>query len=209
MGRKAKIDKNMILEAAFELLDEGGIENVAIKSIAAKLNCSTQPISWHFGSMVELKKELFDYAGMKMFESLDKKMEGRAATEAFFISGIHYISIACDHPQVFRFLSVDNTEKTIGIKDEDKPSIFTGTFDEGAVKILSKQYNIPEQTIIQTVRDVVIYTHGLAVLMMFDNYKMPKEKACHMVYDMGVKLLKDIGISADYTFDSDTIANFC
>ena len=59
MGRKAKIDKQMILEAAYELLDEGGIEAVAIKSIAAKLNCSTQPVSWHFGSMTELKKALY------------------------------------------------------------------------------------------------------------------------------------------------------
>ena len=56
MGRKTKITKEMILDAAYELLDEAGIGAVAIKSIAARLGCSTQPVSWHFGSMTELKR---------------------------------------------------------------------------------------------------------------------------------------------------------
>ena len=45
----------MVLQAAFELLDESGTGAVAIKNIAAKLGCSTQPVSWIFGSMTELK----------------------------------------------------------------------------------------------------------------------------------------------------------
>ena len=61
MGRKTKITREMILEAAYELLDESGIGGVAIKQIAAKLGCSTQPVSWQFGSMSELKKELYSY----------------------------------------------------------------------------------------------------------------------------------------------------
>ena len=59
MGRKTQITREMILNAAYELLDEAGIGAVAIKLIAERLGCSTQPISWHFGSMTELKKELF------------------------------------------------------------------------------------------------------------------------------------------------------
>ena len=38
------------------------------------------------------------------------------------------------------------------------------------------------------------YAHGLAVMMMYDSYRLSKEKACKMVYDMGVKLLRTIGI---------------
>ena len=61
MGRKAQITKEMVLEAAYELLDKGGIGAVGIKSIASKLGCSTQPVSWLFGSMTDLKKELYFY----------------------------------------------------------------------------------------------------------------------------------------------------
>lgn len=194
MGRKAKIDKQMILEAAYELLDEGGIEAVAIKSIAAKLNCSTQPVSWHFGSMTELKKELYYYAADKLYAELPAKMAGKPAFEAFFISGVHYISGACDHPNVFRFINVDNPEKTIGESITGNSSIFMQQFDREAVKLIAAEYEIPEDELNKAVRDVVIYTHGLAVMMIFDNFKMPKEEALRMVYEVGVKIMGSIGI---------------
>ena len=194
MGRKAKIDKQMILEAAYELLDEGGIEAVAIKSIAAKLNCSTQPVSWHFGSMTELKKELYHYAADKLYAELPAKMAGKPAFEAFFISGVHYISGACDHPNVFRFINVDNPEKTIGESITGNSSIFMQQFDREAVKLIAAEYEIPEDELNKAVRDVVIYTHGLAVMMIFDNFKMPKEEALRMVYEVGVKIMGSIGI---------------
>ena len=194
MGRKAKIDKQMILEAAYELLDEGGIEAVAIKSIAAKLNCSTQPVSWHFGSMTELKKELYYYAGSKLYEELPAKMAGKPAFEAFFISGVHYISCACDHPNVFRFINVDSTEKTIGESIYGNTSIFSHQFDKESAKMIAQEYDISEDVLNKAVRDVVIYTHGLAVMMIFDNFRMPKDEACRMMYDLGVKIMGSIGI---------------
>lgn len=41
MGRKTQITREMILNAAYELLDEAGIGSVAIKLIAKRLGCST------------------------------------------------------------------------------------------------------------------------------------------------------------------------
>ncbi len=194
MGRKAKIDKHMILEAAYELLDEGGIEAVAIKSIAAKLNCSTQPVSWHFGSMTELKKALYFYAAEKSFGELPSKMEGKPAFEAFFISGVHYLSFACDHPNVFRFINIDSTEKTIGERITGSGSIFENQFDKDSYEIIAREYDIPEENLRRAVRDVVIYTHGLAAMMLFDDFKLPKEQALKMVYNMGVQIMGAVGI---------------
>ena len=194
MGRKAKISKEMILEAAFELLDESGLSAVAIKNIATKLECSTQPISWQFGSMAELKKELFMYSAMRMWGGLEAKMEGKDAVDAFFISGVHYISIACDHPNVFRFLNIDDPVQTIGEEVLGDSSIFTQQMNASSVEALAKQYKIPKKKIGDVVQNMVIYTHGLSVMMMWDNYRLPKEKACRMIFDMGIRLLSEIGI---------------
>lgn len=194
MGRKAKIDKQMILEAAYELLDEGGIEAVAIKSIAAKLNCSTQPVSWHFGSMTELKKALYFYATEKSFSELPSKMENKPAFEAFFISGVHYLSLACEHPNVFRFINIDSTEKTIGERITGPGSIFENQFDKESYEIIAREYDVSEEKLRSAVRDVVIYTHGLAAMMLFDDFKLPKEQALKMVYNMGVQIMGAVGI---------------
>ncbi|MCR5687882.1 MAG: TetR family transcriptional regulator [Lachnospiraceae bacterium] len=194
MGRKTKITKEMILQAAYELLDESGIGAVAIKSIALKLGCSTQPVSWQFGSMTELKKELFGYAAMKLYGSLEDEMRDRDAIEAFFISGKHYLSGACDHPHVFRFVNVDDTKETIGERILGEKSIFDIQFDEEAYKMLTAQYDISAEAIGRAVRDIVIYTHGLAVMMIFDSHRLPKDAAYRMMYDVGVMMLSSIGI---------------
>ena len=197
MGRKVQITREMILQAAYEILDESGIGAVGIKAIAGRLGCSTQPVSWHFGSMNDLKKELFRYAGEKLYEALPQQMNGKKAIEAFFASGVYYISLACDHPNVFRFINVDNPMDTIGESVNGEGSIFSPQSDAEAANLLADEYDISPEIIDGTVRDIVIYTHGLAVMMMYDSYRLPKEEACKMVYDMGMKLLHMIGIEPD------------
>lgn len=195
MGRKTKISREMILETAYEILDESGSGAVAIKTIAARLECSTQPISWHFGSMTELRKELLFYASDKLWGNTAEELEGKSAVDAFFATGVKYITIACDHPNVFRFISVDDPIQTVGVDVTGDSSIFTLQMDRIAAEMLIKEYkDLDPAKIGEAVQNTVIYTHGLAVLMMWDNFRMPKETACKMVYDMGVRLLADAGI---------------
>ena len=207
MGRKTKITKEMILDAAYELLDSSGIGSVGIKQIAAKLGCSTQPVSWQFGSMTEMKKELYLYAAEKMYSGLEKEMQGREAIEAFFLSGLRYLSIACDHPQVFRFLNVDDTLDTIGERPYGEESIFSYQFDEEAVKILAARYDVSLELLSEMVRDTVIYTHGLALMMLFDGRKLPKKEACRMMYNVAMKLSGELGITPESDFE--TLAEIC
>ena len=194
MGRKTQITREMILEAAFGLLDESGIGAVGIKSIAERLNCSTQPISWQFGSMAELKKELYFYAGAKMWGSIESEMADKDAVEAFFVTGVHYISVACDHPNVFRFIHMEDLTSILGEQEMSNASIFTKQFDQVAVDHLASEYKVPKRKIGAAVQDAVIYTHGLAAMMISDNFRLDKKDACKMVFNMGIKLLNDIGI---------------
>lgn len=200
MGRKTQITREMILEAAFEILDESGIGSVAIKNIAARLNCSTQPVSWQFGSMQELKKELFWYSARKFSADMERLMKGRPAIEAFFVTGMNYISIACDHPNVFRFVNVDDPMDSIGERLNGDTSIFAMQFDEVSAGLLAKEYGMTEETASEIIRDTVLYTHGLAVMMMYDNYRLPKETACEMIYRVGERFMKAQGydINVDY-----------
>ncbi len=184
----------MVLEAAYELLEEKGIGAVGIKPIAAKLGCSTQPVSWIFGSMTELKKELFFYAGHKLYDSMQEVLQIEDPIEAFYASGVQYISGAMEHPNVFRFVNVDDPELTIGERVYGENTIFDLQFNKYAAEVLTEKYDISPEKIGETVRDVVIYTHGLVMMMMFDSFKLPKEEACRMMLSVGEKLLQEIGI---------------
>ena len=125
-------------------------------------------------------------------------MSDKDAIEAFFLSGKHYLSCACDHPNVFRFINVDDTADTIGEQIYADGSIFDIQFDKESVALLCGQYDVSPEAIGKAVRDAVIYTHGLAVMMIFDSYRLSKDDACKMMLDMGAMLLENIGIKTDW-----------
>jgi AcrR family transcriptional regulator len=62
MPPKAGITKDMIFNAAFKLVREQGLEILTARSIAQKLNCSTQPIYSLYENMEEIKEAVFSHA---------------------------------------------------------------------------------------------------------------------------------------------------
>lgn len=50
-----KISREEIIEAAVDVLREGGVDSINARSVAKKLGCSTQPIYLSFQNMEELK----------------------------------------------------------------------------------------------------------------------------------------------------------
>ena len=52
---KQRITKEMVVNAAFELARQGGMEQVIVKSIAQKIGCSVQPIYSYCNNMDGLR----------------------------------------------------------------------------------------------------------------------------------------------------------
>ena len=57
-----KVSKEKIIDAAVEVLRDGGFSAINARSVAKKLGCSTQPIYLSFQSMDELKAALTEWA---------------------------------------------------------------------------------------------------------------------------------------------------
>ena len=55
-----KISRDRILDAAVQVLRDGGFSAINARSVARKLGCSTQPIYLSFRNMDELKAALTD-----------------------------------------------------------------------------------------------------------------------------------------------------
>ena len=55
MPAKAKVTKEMIVDAAFAIAREAGVENINARTVSKRLRCSTQPVMYHFATMEELK----------------------------------------------------------------------------------------------------------------------------------------------------------
>lgn len=57
---KQRITKEMVVNAAFEIAENGGMEQVTVKSIADKIGCSVQPIYSYCKNMDGLRQDVID-----------------------------------------------------------------------------------------------------------------------------------------------------
>lgn len=98
---KAKITKEMVIEAAFEITRTMGAENVNARTVSEKLGCSTQPVMYHFARIEEMKRAVYEKADRFHTEYL---MDIKPDDGVMLSIGLNYIRFAVREPNLFRFL---------------------------------------------------------------------------------------------------------
>ena len=102
MPAKAKVTKEMIVDAAFAVAREMGAENINARTVSERLNCSTQPVMYHFSTIEELKRTVYAKADIYHSEYLmNMKKPPKGAALGI---GMNYIRFAIEEPHLFRFL---------------------------------------------------------------------------------------------------------
>lgn len=102
MPAKIKATKEMIIDAAFAIARETGAENINARTVSERLNCSTQPVMYHFATIEQLKKAVYEKADLYHSEYLmDMKKPPKGAMLGI---GMNYIRFAIEEPHLFRFL---------------------------------------------------------------------------------------------------------
>lgn len=102
MSAKAKVTKEMIVDAAFGIARESGAGNINARTVSERLNCSTQPVMYHFATIEELKRAV--YAKADCYHS-GYLMDIKSPQKGVMLGiGLNYIRFAVEEPQLFRFL---------------------------------------------------------------------------------------------------------
>lgn len=184
MARKTQISKQIILQAALELLIEKGFSEVNIKTLSGKIGCSTQPIVWHFDNMdglrVALSQYALAYANKKLCPVSDE------GNEAFRQVGRAYIGLAMNEPNLFHFLYMSG-------KSELSLQNFDGLLnDEGnaeLIKTLSESLQISEVIAGRYLQDTIIYTHGIATLIVAGVIKATETEVFDLIDNVSDSIL--------------------
>lgn len=176
MPSSPKIPKELILEHALQLLIRDGYAALNIKALAKEIGCSTQPISWHFGNMEGLRRELelyaLAYANQKMRPSAEN------AIEAFGQVGNAFIQIAVREPNLFRFLYLEGRS---GSTAEHINVLLTDEGNPELVKRISCYLKVSEECAGRYLQDTIIYTHGIATLVATGMIKASEEEMMQLV----------------------------
>ncbi len=105
MPTKQRITKKMILEAAYTLVRERGIEAVNSRNVAKMIGCSTQPIFSQFPTMEELRKGVFEYAcsnGTEQILTYENEPDFMNKTTLWVVH------LAREEPNLFKLIYLSN-----------------------------------------------------------------------------------------------------
>ena len=102
MPARVKATREMIIDAAFAVARSSGAENINARTVSERLNCSTQPVMYHFATIGELKRAV--YAKADLYHSEYLMNVKKPPKGAAFGIGLNYIRFAIEEPNLFRFL---------------------------------------------------------------------------------------------------------
>jgi AcrR family transcriptional regulator len=106
MPPRVKINREMIIDAAFDIVKNDGIEKMSARTISERLKCSTQPIFYHFASIEEIKKSVYEKADMYHSEYIMPK--GTENVFPLMELGLNYIRFGYEEKKLFQFLFQTN-----------------------------------------------------------------------------------------------------
>ena len=101
MPPKARITREMILEAAYAIAREQGAEQINARTISKRLGCSTQPVLYYFDRIQDIRREVYRVADEAQTAFL---MQFPADTDPMVAIGLNYIRFAAEEKHLFRML---------------------------------------------------------------------------------------------------------
>lgn len=158
MPPKAKITRGMVIEAGLQIVRTEGADHLNVRRVAAMLNCSTQPVMYHFKAVNELKTAVYDAANEVHTAYI---MTPDSQTDNPFLSiGLRYIQFAADEKHLFRFLFQSDSFRNISFGDLIN--------DEGLAPVIAplcQAAAITEMQAREVFEQMFICVHGAASLI--------------------------------------------
>lgn len=158
MPPKAKITRDMVIDAAFEIVRTVGAEEISARTVAEKLGTSTQPVMYHFATIAELKRAVYAKADTFHTEYITRfEVENCNIMNKI---GRQYIRFAKEEKNLFRFLFQSdfvNGDGIAGIIDTKEAAPI--------VELMSKATGLDTQKTKKVFLLIAMFAHGYASML--------------------------------------------
>ena len=163
MPPKTRITKDMIVNAAVEVARQNGYESINARTVSERLNCSTQPIMYHFATIDAMKR-----AAYEQVDQLHTKymMTIPPEQDPLLGIGLNYIRFAVEEPRLFIFLFQSGYAKEnslLEMIDSEELAPVLAAMQEGAGLSMEKTK--------QVFLTVALFAHGYASIIANNGLK--------------------------------------
>lgn len=164
MPANKKVSREAIIDAAVDVLRNGGFSAINARSVAKELGCSTQPIYLSFRNMDELKAALTQRAIAQHTQRVRDSLRAHEGSDSRYSSyGMGFVQFAAQEKQLFRWLYLEDNQ--LGAYQDDilLPEV---------IGVIMEEFDYSEETARKFHRDMVYYSYGLAILANTDHLNL-------------------------------------
>jgi AcrR family transcriptional regulator len=169
MPPKPKYTKEEIVNAAFDLTREKGIDAVVAREVGKRLNTSSSPIFTIWSSMEELKEDVRRLAIQKYREYMADIFDYFPSFKEF---GMRCVGFAAEEPNLFRLLFLTKREEHspyVRFKQEFE-SIFIPLVEE-----IMSQFGLSKSDAEDLLSQMIIFANGIAAYVLTDENSFSRE----------------------------------
>ena len=112
MAYPAKTDRKSILAAALELVESEGPENLAIRSVAGKLELAPNALYRYFENLSALEFAVAEEVRFQMLEVIQKVIGRKGPTESIRATSEAYLHFAHERPRAFALYLKNSDSQT-------------------------------------------------------------------------------------------------
>ncbi|MGN0509206.1 MAG: TetR/AcrR family transcriptional regulator [Ruminococcus sp.] len=173
MPPKPKYTKEEIVNAAYELTREKGIDAVVAREVGKRLNTSSSPIFTVWNSMEELREEVRRLAKQKFQVYMADIFDYSPSFKEF---GMRWVGFAAEEPNLYRllFLSQGN-EHSPYIRFKQEFEIIINPL----VEEIMKTFGLSQVDAEELLNHMIIFANGIAAFVITDKDSFSKETVSH------------------------------
>lgn len=177
MPPKNKFTKEQIIETAFEIAKEEGIDSITIRKIADNLGSSIAPIYVNFKDVEELKEAVIS----KIYEIGNSILQEQNTGDVFLNIGIASVKFAKDYSVIFKDLILKNN----GYLDNYDEQLGNNIIQEMKKDEDLKEFS--EEELKTLLMKMQVFQAGLSMMATNESFalKLTDEKIIEMLSDTG------------------------
>lgn len=183
MPPKPKYTKEEIVNAAYELTREKGIEAVAAREVGKRLNTSSSPIFTVWKSMEELREGVWKLAKQKYQQYMADIFD---YTPSFKEFGMRWVGFAAEEPNLYRllFLSQRDAHSPYTRFQMEFGSILTPLVGE-----IMRTFGLSEMDAEDLLNQMIIFANGIAAFVITDRGSFTRESVSRALSQMCIGLV--------------------
>lgn len=184
MPPKPKYTREEIIDAAYEIMEESGIDAVVAREVAKKLGTTPGPIFTFFEGMDELKHEVLKLAIKNVSDYLEGAMDYKPAFKEF---GMRWIRFAKEHPNAYSMVFyINGPMKNLEIDENNSKYAKSMKLMEEDV---AHAFGLSNEEAVDVIRKMSVFSQGIASICITSGVDIPDDVINKEVGDVCLSLV--------------------